>query len=96
MNKKQRDAYNKIKQERWQHLNNLRSKVLSHRNYENCKIAVDMLMDFYCYESGTIINISPIRKGFDDLHENYSDMYRGSFKEIKVDNDYVIYGFDFD
>ena len=94
MNGKERDAYNKIQSKRWQHIANLRNNVLIHPNYTNCAIAVDMLMDDY--DSGTVLGISPTREGFDELHEEYSDMYRGGFEEIKVGNDYVIYGFDFD
>jgi hypothetical protein len=96
MNKKQRDEYNKRQQERWKYISTLRNKALTHPNYLNCSIAVDMLMDSSYYESGTIVGISPTRKGFDNLHENYCDLYRGGFGEIKVGNDYVIYGFEFD
>ena len=96
MNGKERKEYSILQAKRWSYIAQLRSKALEHSNYENCKIAVDMLMDSYYYESGTIIGISSTREGFDDLHENYSDMYRGGFEEIKVGNDYVIYGFEFD
>jgi hypothetical protein len=96
MNKKQREEYERIRKERWEHINRLRSKVEEHLNHKNCQIAVDMLLDHDYYESGTICGISPTRAGFDNLHENYCDLYRGGFREIKVGDLYVIYGFEFD
>lgn len=95
MNAKERKEYNLIRSKRWFHISQLRSKVLEHPEYKNCEIAVDMLMRSDYYESGTILGISPTREGFDDLY-NYSDLYRGGLYEIKVGDNYVIYGFDFD
>lgn len=94
MNKKQK-AYNDLRAKQWFHIAQLRDKALEHPDYKHCEIAVDMLMDSSYYESGTIIGISPTREGFDDLYE-YSDLYRGGFEEIKVGNNFVIYGFEFD
>ena len=95
MTQKERKEYKDLRDKKWLYISQLRSKVLEHPDYKNCEIAVDMLMDSSCYECGIILGISPSREEFDDLYD-YSDLYRGGLCEIKVGNNYVIYGFDFD
>lgn len=92
---KQRQEYLSNRKKRLDYISQLGKTIQKHPEYENCRIAVDALMDFDYYESGTILLISPSREGFNDLYE-YSDLYRGGFEEIKVGNNYVIYGFEFD
>ena len=95
MNKVQR-AYKKQQELKWDHVKYLREIVQDHPKYREYSITVDSLFDLSYYETGTIISISPTREGFDDLHENYRELYRGGYEEIKVGDDYIIYGFDFD
>lgn len=57
---------------------------------------VDRLFDSSYYEHGDVVGISSTREGFDDLHENYTELYRGGFEEIQVGVYYIIYGFEFD
>ena len=95
MNKKQLKR-NQERQARWDYIGALKSIARTHPNYDDYFITVDSLMDRGYYDSGDIISICPQRIGFDNLHELYSDLYRGGFKEIKVGDDYIIYGFEFD
>lgn len=95
MNKKLKE-YQEQQKLRWDHIKELQSVAKSHPNYNDYTVTVDSLYRTDYYESGTIISISPTREGFDELHENYTDVYRGGLVEIKCGNDYVIYGFDFD
>jgi hypothetical protein len=95
MNKVQR-AYKKQQELKWNHIKSLRNIVQDHPKYCDYSITVDALFDSSYYETGTIIAISPTREGFDDLHNQYNHLYRGGFEEIKVGDDYIIYGFEFD
>ena len=81
---------------KWDHIKSLIEKVQNHPKYHEYLITVDSLFDSRYYETGTIIAISPTREGFDDLHENYRDLYRGGYEEIKVGDNYIVYGFEFD
>jgi hypothetical protein len=80
---------------RLDYIKSLYLKAREHELFQVAQEAVDRLFD-RDYESGTIVGISPNREGFDDLHENYTDMYRGGFEETKIGDNYIIYGFDFD
>jgi hypothetical protein len=93
MNKKLKEYQEDLKI-RWDHIIDLRSVAKKHPNFNDYEATVDSMYDDY--EFGTIISISPTREGFDELHENYTDLYRGGLVEIKCGNDYVIYGFEFD
>ena len=80
----------------WQYLKSLIEKSRENPNYSDYCITIDSMYDSCYYESGRLISISPTREGFDELYEKYEYLYRGGYKEIKVGDDYIIYGFDFD
>lgn len=76
----------------------IRKLILSareHVHYHSCEYAVDAMYRAEYYEGGTILKISSTREGFDELYALASH-YRGGLMEIKVGDNYVIYGHDFD
>lgn len=91
---KQLKEYQEKQKLRWDYIKSLQSVAKTHPNYNDYVITVDSICD--SSEWGTIVSISPTREGFDELHEEYGDLYRGAFSEIKSGGDYIIYGFDFD
>jgi cupin superfamily acireductone dioxygenase involved in methionine salvage len=97
-NKNIRQTIKKIdaRREKWDYIKLLRDSLKDHPMYTIAQQEVDRLFDSSYYEHGEVVGISPTRVGFDDLHENYSDLYRGGFEEIQVGGHYIIYGFEFD
>lgn len=78
-------------------LNEMMEASKKHPDYEIIKETVDSQLDTYHYESGTIVGISKDRLNFDNLYLTPAEWeFRGGFRETKIGNHYVIYGFDFD
>jgi hypothetical protein len=85
----------KLRKAEYEYLSILKKSIQEHPMYQICKESVDRGLEIDSYESGDILGISKTREGFDALYE-YSHCYRGGLMEIKVGEQYVIYGFDFD
>jgi len=95
MNKLDRVAFQELQTDKWTYIHKKVSDIKNHPDYAICEEKVDALMCGDYHEAGAIVGISPTREGFDELYEDY-DVYRGSYCEIKVGDNYVIYGFEFD
>lgn len=97
MNKKELKKWQKQRDVEWGHISELIHSAKNHPNHFNCKFCVDVTYQDDYYEIGTILKISPNREGFDELYDlGYGSHFRGGLLEIKVGDNYVIYGHDFD
>ena len=95
MNKQDLKEFQELQEDRWAYLRKREIDITTHPDFDICKECADRILVDPYYESNHILGISPNSDGFDDLYENY-DMYRGSYCEIKVGDNYVIYGVEFD
>jgi hypothetical protein len=78
-------------------MESMQEDARSNESYEACREFVDRSVDSYNYEQGTIVGISKNRENFDNLYgTDAENHFRGGFRECKVGDNYVIYGFDFD
>ena len=92
-----REELKKWYDERSSYIHSLLNNVKNHSDYQICQETVDSLYSSSDYETGMVIGISSNREGFDEIYDmKYDSYFRGGCMEIKVGDNYVIYGFDFD
>ena len=88
--------HRKTHSKRWEHIQKLNDICREHSAYGCFEGLIEIYMRISYYDSAIIVGISSTREGFDELHKNYSDLFREGFNEMDTNTDYVIYAYEFD